>query len=339
MPKQLSPTDKRRKFRALMKRNKLTVMPGGFSPLYARLAQEAGHECFFMAGSQLSAFLYGVPDNGIIGLRDVADHARHMAARCDIPILIDGDTGYGNAVNAHFAVQEMVRAGVAAMSLEDQEAPKKSATMAGRRVVSAEEHIGKIRAAVAARDEIDPEFVICARCDLLGAEGSNFDDTLERCIAYVEKGGADLIWLNSVESREDLRTACREIPAPVLAIWGGTDMPPSNAELDKLGLRIVLYPTFCATAGMQTAWELLHEVKTGGAHAIAEFNARAGQSKWGKANQGTMVQVGRVREIEDKYLPKEARRDYAGTWGHKSDYSDALKKAAKPKAKAKSRAR
>ena len=66
MPKQLSPTDKRRKFRALMKRKRLTVMPGGFSPLYARLAQEAGHECFFMAGSQLSAFLYGVPDNGII---------------------------------------------------------------------------------------------------------------------------------------------------------------------------------------------------------------------------------------------------------------------------------
>ena len=90
---------------------------------------------------------------------------------------------------------------------------------------------------------------------------------------------------------------------------------------------------------MQTAWELLHEVKTGGARAIAEFNARAGLSKWGKANQGTMVQVGRVREIEDKYLPKEARRDYAGTWGHRSDYSDALKKAAKPKAKAKARAR
>ena len=86
-------------------------MPGGFSPLYARLAQEVGFETFFMAGSQLSAFLYGVPDNGIIGLRDVADHARHMAARADIPIMIDTDTGYGNAVNVHFAVQEMVRGG------------------------------------------------------------------------------------------------------------------------------------------------------------------------------------------------------------------------------------
>jgi 2-methylisocitrate lyase-like PEP mutase family enzyme len=312
-------------------------MPGGFSPLYARLAQEAGHECFFMAGLQLSAFLYGVPDNGIIGLRDVADHARHMAARCEIPILIDGDTGYGNAVNVHFAVQEMVRAGVAAMSLEDQEAPKKSAISAGRRVVSTAEHVGKIRAAVAARDEIDPEFVVCARCDLLGAEGSSFDATLDRCIAYVEQGGADMIWLNSVESRDELRVACREIPAPVLVIWGGRDLPPSNAEFEKLGVRIALYPTFCATAGLQTAWELLHEVKTGGARALAEFNVRAAKSKWGKADQGRLVQVGRVREIEDRYLPTEARRDYEATWGHKSDYSDALRKPAKTRGKAKPR--
>src|SRR5579862_9942402 len=90
---------KRRKFREILQRPRLTVMPGGFSPLYARLAEEAGFQCFFLAGSQLSAFLYGVPDNGIIGLRDLVDHARHMAARCDIPIMVDGDTGYGNAVN------------------------------------------------------------------------------------------------------------------------------------------------------------------------------------------------------------------------------------------------
>jgi Phosphoenolpyruvate phosphomutase len=76
------------------------------------------------------------PDNGITGLRDVVDHARHMAARADIPIMIDTDTGYGNAVNVHFAAQEMVRSGVAALSLEDQEAPKKSSTLAGRRVIS-----------------------------------------------------------------------------------------------------------------------------------------------------------------------------------------------------------
>src|ERR1700722_2936357 len=109
---------KRRKFRELLQRKRLTVMPGGFSPLYARVAQEAGFECFFLAGSQLSAFLYGLPDNGIIGLRDLVDHARHMAARCDIPIFVDADTGFGNAVNVHFTVQECVRSGAAGLQIE-----------------------------------------------------------------------------------------------------------------------------------------------------------------------------------------------------------------------------
>ena len=166
--------EKRKQFRRLLRRKKLTVMPGGFSPLYARLAQQAGFESFFLAGSQLSAFLYGVPDNGIIGLRELVDHSRHMAAAADIPILVDADTGFGNAVNVYHAVKEVARAGVAAMQIEDQEAPKKSATNAGRRCISAEEAIGKIQAAVAARDEIDPEFSICARCDTLGRRGRQF---------------------------------------------------------------------------------------------------------------------------------------------------------------------
>src|SRR3954462_6558993 len=155
-------TTKRKKFRDLLARDRLTMMPGGFSPLYARLAQEAGFESFFLAGSQLSMVLYGYPDNGIIGMRDLVDHARHMAARTDIPILVDGDTGYGNAVNVFYAVQEIVRAGVAALQIEDQEAPKKSGTAAGRRSISLEEAVGKYQAAIEARNAIDPAFVVCA---------------------------------------------------------------------------------------------------------------------------------------------------------------------------------
>src|SRR4249919_1684474 len=108
---------KRKNFRKILTRKSLTVMPGGFSPLYAQLAKQAGFECFFLAGSQLSAYLYGLPDNGIIGLRDLVDHARHMAARCDIPIFIDADTGFGNVVNVHFTVQECIRSGVAGLQI------------------------------------------------------------------------------------------------------------------------------------------------------------------------------------------------------------------------------
>src|SRR4051794_26201307 len=109
------------KLRELVNRPELLVMPSGFSPLLARMCEMSGFEAFFLAGSQTSAFLYGVPDTGIIGLRDMVDHAQHVAARTSIPILVDSDTGYGNAANVYFAVQEYVRAGAAGVHIEDQE--------------------------------------------------------------------------------------------------------------------------------------------------------------------------------------------------------------------------
>jgi 2-methylisocitrate lyase-like PEP mutase family enzyme len=315
---------KRQLFRKVLKRKKLTIMPGGFSPLYVRLAQQAGFECFFLAGSQLSAFLYGVPDNGIIGLRELTDHARQMALRTDIPIMVDADTGFGNAVNVYYAVREIVQSGVAAMSIEDQEAPKKSATNAGRRCISIEEAVGKIQAAAAARDEMDPEFAICARVDILGAEGGNFDQALERSVAYIKKGGADYIWLNSVETRQDLQRACKEIPGPVLAIWGGEDKPPSVEEQDKMGVRIALVPTIAATTGLQAAWEQLNELREHGFEAQNAWNARADRNPWGRPDRGKLM--GNVRDIESKYLPASLRRDYDSTWGHRTNYAEATAK-------------
>ncbi|MGE5540016.1 MAG: isocitrate lyase/PEP mutase family protein [Gemmatimonas sp.] len=324
---------KRKKFRALLARNRLTVMPGGFSPMYARLAQEAGYECFFLAGSQLSAFLYGLPDNGLIGLRDVVDHARHIAARTDIPILIDCDTGFGNAVNVHYTVQECIRAGVAGLQIEDQEAPKKSGTLAGRRCVPIEEAVGKYRAAVAARDELDPSFVICARCDVLGAEGGSFEDALERCIAYVKDGGVDFVWLNSVETREQLREACRRIPAPVLAIWAGHDAPPSHAEYEKLGLRIVLYPTMTSNAGIQAAWQLLNDLRADGNTALSAWRRDADASRWGRVDRRKLLNTDKIKEIEREFLPKGQQRKYSGTWGHNTAFSGTIPEKRKPSPK------
>ncbi|HUB96520.1 MAG TPA: isocitrate lyase/PEP mutase family protein [Stellaceae bacterium] len=312
---------KRSLFRKILRRKKLTVMPGGFSPLYARLAQQAGFDAFFLAGSQLSAFLYGVPDNGIIGLRELVDHARHMAAAADIPIQVDADTGFGNAVNVYYAVREIVRSGVACLNIEDQEAPKKSATNAGRRCISMAEALGKIQAAVAARDEIDPEFSICARCDILGAEGSSFDDALERCVAYIEQGGADFVWLNSVETRKDLKRACKEIPAPVLAIWGGNDAPPSIAEYEALGVRIALFPVQAATSGLQASWEFLNDLREKGSRAMAEWNVRADSNRWGRPDHRMLLRLDDVRNAESRFLPSDLQRDYVKTWGHKTNFN------------------
>lgn len=303
-------------FRGLLERKRLTVMPGGFSPLYARMAEVIGFESFFVAGSQVSAFLFGVPDTGIIGLRDVVDHVRHVAARTSIPIFVDADTGFGNAVNVYFAVQELIRSGVAGLQIEDQEAPKKSGTSAGRRCIPIDEAVGKYRAAVAARDELDPSFVICARCDVLGAEGGSFEGALERCMAYVRDGGADFVWLNSVQTREQLARACAEIPAPVLTIWGGPEPAPTFAEYEQLGVRIALYPTLFATAGLQGAWELLSDFKVRGTVALDAYVDELRACTWGRADPRLLVGYDEVRKLEERFLPATAQRDYASTWGH-----------------------
>ena len=310
------PRTQRLAFRAILAREHVTVMPGGFSPLYARMCEEIGFECFFVAGSQMSAFLLGVPDNGIIGLRDVVDHVRHMAARTAIPIFVDADTGFGNAVNVYYTVQELVRSGAAGMQIEDQESPKKSGTLAGRRCIPLDEAVGKIRAAVQARDELDPSFVICARCDELGAEGGTFESTLARCVAYVRDGGADLVWLNSAQTREQLRAVCAAVPGPVLTIWGGTDEPaPTIEEYTQLGVRIALYPTLTATSGLQGAWELLNDFHDRGIAALADYAKRASGNTYGRADFRKLVGIDRIRELET-YLPATQQRDYDSTWGH-----------------------
>jgi 2-methylisocitrate lyase-like PEP mutase family enzyme len=307
---------KRAAFRRILERPGVTAMPGGFSPLYARMAEGAGFECFFIAGSQMSAYLLGVPDSGIIGLRDVADHVRQAAARCDIPILVDCDTGFGNAVNVHYTVQEIVRTGAAGLQIEDQESPKKSGTGAGRRCIPLDEAVGKIRAAVAAKNALDPSFVICARCDAIGAEGTTFDDALARCTAYVRDGGADVVWLNTVQTREQLQRASAAVPGPVLAIWGGPNPGPTLEEYAALGVRIALFPVIAAVAGMQAAWDVLNDFKARGTAALDDHAARCAASPWGKAQFATFTRASEIRGLEDAFLPADRRRDYDSTWGH-----------------------
>ncbi|OGT82252.1 MAG: hypothetical protein A3H91_10630 [Gammaproteobacteria bacterium RIFCSPLOWO2_02_FULL_61_13] len=319
--KPLTATEKRLRFRQLIKRKSLSVMPGGFSPAYACMAELAGFECFFLAGSQMSAFLLGVPDNGILGLRDVVDHARHMARVTPMPILVDADTGFGNAVNVHYTVQELLNAGVAGLQIEDQEAPKKSGTGAGRRCISIEENVGKLKAAAAARNELDPQFVICARTDSLGSEGGSFEDAVARCIAYAHDGGADIVWLNSIRTLEQVAEACAKIPVPMLASWGGPRPTPSLEEFERRGLRILLHPTIAASAGMQAAWQMLHDMQARGSQAIDDWAAGVASHPAGSADLKKLFNADKIREIEELCLPESNRRDYVNTSGGQTPLS------------------
>jgi 2-methylisocitrate lyase-like PEP mutase family enzyme len=302
---------KRMTLRSLLAGNELVVMPGGFSPVYARMAEEIGFRCFFLAGSQMSGFLLGVPDAGILGLRDIVDHARHAAAATTIPLLLDADTGFGNAVNVHYSVQEIVRCGVAGLNIEDQEAPKRSPTGGGRRCIALDEAVGKLRAAVVARDAIDPSFVICARCDSIGVE-PDLEQTVARCVAYA-KAGADLVWLNAVERRDQLARVCAATAAPVLCNWfSSVEPPPSFRELADLGVRVALYPVMAAQAGLQGAWELMNDFKARGPDALADWRQRSAKSPFGLADFKALTRHTDVRAIEEQFLPPHDRRDYRG---------------------------
>ena len=216
------------RFQELLKRPELLVMSGGFSPLHARMSEVLGYEAFFMSGSQVAAYVYGYPDVGLLGLSEMVESVRRVTNVSDIPVFADADTGYGNAVNVHYTVKEYIRAGAAGLHIEDQEAPKKSGTLAGRRLISLEEAVGKYKAAVAAKKELDADFVVCARCDSIGSEGGSFNNAIERSIRYVNEAGVDAVWVNTLIKREEIEEACRRIPAPVIAPYYGPRPSPTR---------------------------------------------------------------------------------------------------------------
>lgn len=302
----------------LLKRPELLVMSGGFGPLHARMSEVLGYEAFFMSGSQVAAYLYGYPDVGLLGLAEMVEAARRLSAACNIPIFADADTGYGNAVNVHHTVGEFIRAGVAGLHIEDQEFPKKSGTLAGRRLISLDEAIGKYRAAVAAKRELDPDFVICARCDSIGAEGGSFEDAIERSVAYVTQAGVDAIWVNTLRSFEEIREACRRIPAPVIAPYYGAPPSPTFEEFQSLGAAAVLYPSLTTANGLQATWELMHEFKQRGPVVLEEWNKRAASSRWGVVprTKEPLLEAEKIRKLEEAFIPQSLRRDYAKTFGH-----------------------
>ena len=135
----------------------------------------------------------------------------------------------------------------------------------------------------------------------------------------MKDGGADFIWLNSCETREQLKRACKEIPAPVFALWANTIEPaPRNQEYADLGACMIMYPTIAATWGLQASWEKLNDMREqGGAYIDDRAQRKAGgYGKWGPVEQAILTNTARVREIEEKYLTDDQKRDYDSTWGH-----------------------
>ncbi|CAM3761607.1 isocitrate lyase/PEP mutase family protein [Bordetella sputigena] len=252
----MSETTKQRLRHRVEQRNGLLV-PGAFNALSARVVADQGFEAVYLTGAGLTNMHYGVPDLGIIGLRDVADATSRLREAVDVPIIVDGDTGFGNAVNVWHTVRALEHAGADAIQLEDQLFPKRCGHFSGKEVAPLPEMLSKIRAAADARR--DENFLIIARTDSRAVLG--FEAAVERAQAFAD-AGADILFVEATESLEEVRALPKLLKKPQLIniVIGGKTPALTAAELGEMGYGIILYANAAlqsAVAGMQRALGML----------------------------------------------------------------------------------
>jgi 2-methylisocitrate lyase-like PEP mutase family enzyme len=228
------------RLRNLLARGTILIMPGCHDAMSARLIEAAGFEIGFMSGFAVSADRLGMPDTGLISYAELVDQGQNICRAVSIPLIGDGDTGFGSAQNIKRTVQGYARAGFAAIMLEDQVAPKRCGHTEGKSVVSRAEALTRVRAAVDAREAGD-DILIMARTDARAIHG--LDEAIARCQAF-RALGADITFLEAPVSEEEMRHYCVEVDGPKMAnlIEGGKTplLPPSR--LEQIGYAIAVYP-------------------------------------------------------------------------------------------------
>ncbi|UCF39346.1 MAG: isocitrate lyase/PEP mutase family protein [Acidobacteriota bacterium] len=271
--------------REILAKPGILVLPGIYDCLGARLAEQAGFEVAFTSGFGISASLLGKPDFGFLTATEVLNATGNIVSSVEIPIVADLDTGYGNVLNVHRTVSEAARKGVAGIILEDQEWPKKCGHFEGKRVITAEEHVEKIRAAVEARGT--SQLVIIGRTDARAQLG--LDEAIRRGHAYHE-AGADVIFVEAPQSLEELKVIGKAFPGvPTFAnmIEGGRTPVLPAEELEEMGFKIVVFPLtglFSAVAAMRDALALLHRTRSTAGRPLSvdfhEFERVIGVERW-----------------------------------------------------------
>jgi 2-methylisocitrate lyase-like PEP mutase family enzyme len=225
--------------RRLLAREELVIAPGVYDGISAALVGKLGFPAAYMTGAGVSAAGYGLPDVGLLTLTEMAERARVLAGLLDVPVIADADTGYGSPINVVRTVREYERAGIAAIQLEDQVFPKRCGHLAGKEVIDAGRFQVTLRAALEART--NPDTVIIARTDARDPLG--IEEAISRGRGYAE-AGADVIFVEALQSIEEVERIAREIDAPLLlnVVPGGRtpEIPPER--LAELGFRIAIYP-------------------------------------------------------------------------------------------------
>lgn len=241
--------------KALAEARRGLIVPGAFNALSAKVIEDLGFEAIYVTGAGVTNMWYGMPDQGFMGLAEIADHTARIRDTVNLPLIVDCDTGFGNAMNVYHSVRTLERAGADCIQLEDQVAPKRCGHFNGKEVISTAEAVSKIKAAVDARR--DSDLMIMARTDACAMLG--FEAAVERAQLFAE-AGADILFVEAVTTAEEIRSLPKLINKPQLMnmVIGGKTPIFNAEELGDLGYGIVLY----ANAGLQGALAGMQKVLT-----------------------------------------------------------------------------
>ncbi len=276
----------------LLKRKKPLVIPGVFDAISAKIAEKAGFDAMFQTGYGTSATLFGMPDYGFIGSTETVENARRICRAVNVPVIIDADTGYGNALSVWKLVKELESAGASGIFLEDQRWPKRCGHMKGKEVIRKEEYAEKLQAALDARKSKD--FIIVSRTDARATEG--LDKAIERGL-YYKKIGADVIFVEAPKTIAEMKKIGKTIKAPLVAnmIEGGATPISSASTLHKMGFKIILYPLSVLFANTFASIQILKELKKSGT------TTRLNKNLVNFDEFNNIVELSKFRKLEKKY--------------------------------------
>jgi len=285
--------------RARLQDDELLMVVGGWDALTARMAADAGAEAVYMSGSCVSSSVHGGPDVGLTTMTEMVRRARQMAGAIDVPLVADGDTGYGNAINVRRTVDEYERAGVDAIQLEDQDFPKKCGHFEGKRLLPAGEFAAKVEAATDARSSDD--FLIIARTDAIAVNG--VEDAIRRAKLYRE-AGADVMFVEAPTDVDQMERVTSAVPGPHLANMAakGKTPPIPAAELAEIGYDVAIYPSDSFKAALKTIREVYETL----IEERSQENVLDRMVEWGERDE--ITGLGEINRQEETY--EESERAY-----------------------------
>jgi 2-methylisocitrate lyase-like PEP mutase family enzyme len=289
------------KLREKIDKKEMVVAPGSYDALTARAIEKAGWEAVYLTGHGVGAGMLAWTDVGLTTMTEMVWAAKNICNAINVPLISDMDTGYGNAVNVMRAVREFEQAGVAAVQFEDQAMPKKCGFMKGKALISKEEMVGKIRAAVEARE--DPNFLLIARCDARAVEGP--ESMYDRLNAYAE-AGADLLYPEAPRDGEDVKEDAKRVkgaPLYLIGNWLGTRYGLTLKEVEEMGYAVVILPELAFTVAPKAVYDIALEIKKTGEYP--DFVKQGKQFSWDEIQE--LIRLPEVNRIEKTYLPKDVK--------------------------------